>query len=87
MEASNSLENYLNNLDGADQSKKEFIKKRILAFQEIEEELKKLKPLLRNAQKKTLAYYNKNANYAIVAPTDLILDYLKDIKDILKPEE
>jgi hypothetical protein len=86
MESTNSLDKYLNDLD-ADQGKKDFIKRRILAFQEIEKQISELKPLLRNEQKKTLAYYKKSPNYAIITPTDLVLDYLKDIKDILKPEE
>jgi len=86
MEGVNSLDKYLNGLN-ADQGKKDFIKKRILAFQEIEKQMSELKPMLRDAQKKTLAYYKKSPNYSIITPTDLILDYLKDIKDILKPEE
>ena len=86
MEGVNSLDKYLNDLN-ADQGKKDFIKKRILAFQEIEKQISELKPLLRNEQKKTLVYYKKNPSYAIITPTDLVLDYLKDIKDILKPEE
>ena len=88
MENTNSLDKYLDSLN-VDQSKTDQIKKRILVFQEIDKQLTELKPLLRNAQKETLAYYKKNPKnaYQIVTPTDLILDYIKDIKEILNPEE
>jgi len=88
MEDNNSLENYLNGLNVED-SKKKQIKKRILAFQDINKQIEELKTLLRTAQKETISYYKQypqNA-YTIVYPTDLIQDYIKDIKDILKSEE
>jgi len=86
MENANSLDKFIATLD-TDDAKKNQIKKRILAFQEIDKQLAELKPLLRNAQKETLAYYKKNPKnaYQIVTPTDLILDYIKDIKEILNP--
>jgi hypothetical protein len=42
MEGVNSLDKYLNGLN-ANQGKKDFIKKRILAFQEIEKQMSELK--------------------------------------------
>lgn len=86
MEANNSLDQYLNSIRTKDSQQKEFVKRRILAFDEIDKQFQELKPLLRQAKKETLAYYKKNPNYAVITPTDLILDYIKDIKDILKNE-
>jgi len=88
MDSANSLDKFIATLD-TDDARKNQIKKRILAFQEIDKQLAELKPLLRNAQKETLAYYKQNPKnaYVVVTPTDLILDYIKDIKEILNPEE
>jgi len=41
--------------------------------------------MLSNAKNETVEYYNDNeSSYAVVKPTDLVLDYIKDIKDLLK---
>ena len=65
----------------------EFQKKRIEAFDLIENELNDVYKMLSNAKNETVDYYNtKPSSYAVVRPTDLILDYIKDIKDLLKGE-
>mgnify|MGYP003670263308 len=41
--------------------------------------------MLSNAKNETVEYYNDNeSSYSVVKPTDLVLDYIKDIKDLLK---
>ena len=67
------------------ESSSEFQKKRIAAFDQIEQELNDIYKMLSNAKNKTVEYYNDNeSSYAVVKPTDLVLDYIKDIKDLLK---
>jgi len=63
----------------------EFQKGRIDIFEKIENELNDLPPLISNAKNKTVGYYSSNpGSYAIVNSTDLILEYIKDIKTLLK---
>ena len=65
----------------------EFHKGRIDIFEKIENELNDLPPLISNAKNKTVEYYSSNpGSYAIVNSTDLILEYIKDIKTLLKGE-
>ena len=66
---------------------KTFQQKRIDAFDVIENELNDIYKMLSNAKNETSDYYNENpGSYGVVKPTDLILDYIKDIKDLLKGE-
>jgi hypothetical protein len=66
---------------------KEFHQERIDAFEKIENELNDIYKMLSNAKNKTAEYYNQNpGSYSVVYPTDLVLDYIKDIKDILTQE-
>jgi len=63
-----------------------FQKKRIDAFDEIEARLNNLYPEISNAKNETAEYYQENpGSYTVVKPTDLILDYIKDIETLLKP--
>jgi hypothetical protein len=66
---------------------KEFHQERIGAFEKIENELNDIYKMLSNAKNKTAEYYNENpGSYSVFYPTDLVLDYIKDIKDILTQE-
>jgi hypothetical protein len=66
----------------------EFQKGRIDVFEKIENELNDLPPLISNAKNKTVEYYSANpGSYAIINSTDLILEYIKDIKTLLKGEQ
>jgi hypothetical protein len=66
---------------------KEFHQERIDAFEKIENELNDIYKMLSNAKNKTAEYYSQNpGSYSVVYPTDLVLDYIKDIKDILTQE-
>ncbi len=66
---------------------KGFQNQRIQAFDSIEQELNDIYKMLSNAKNETSDYYNENpGSYSVVKPTDLVLDYIKDIKDLLKGE-
>ena len=69
------------------ESASEFQKKRIAAFDQIEQGLNDIYKMLSNAKNETSQYYTNNqSSYSVVKPTDLVLDYIKDIKDLLKGE-
>ena len=59
---------------------------RIDAFDEIENELKSLIKPLRQAKIETVKYYRQDEpkSYSVVVGTDLIKDYIKDIKTLLE---
>ncbi len=63
-----------------------FQQKRIDAFDEIENELKSLIKPLRQAKIETVKYYRQDEpkSYSVVFGTDLIKDYIKDIKTLLE---
>lgn len=63
----------------------QFQEKRIKDFDKIFQELSQITSELRLARAETIEYYKNNpTTFTIVKPTDLILDYLKDIKTLLK---
>ncbi len=67
------------------EDQKEYQNKRIEAFDVIEQEMNDIYKMLSNAKNETSDYYNDNpSSYSVIKPTDLILDYIKDIKDLLK---
>ena len=59
---------------------------RIDAFDEIENELKSLIKPLRQAKIETIKYYREDEpkSYSVKYGTDLIKDYIKDIKTLLE---
>ena len=64
-----------------------FQNERIKAFDAIEQELNDIYKMLSNAKNETSDYYNDNpSSYNVIKPTDLVLDYAKDIKNLLKGE-
>ena len=66
----------------------DFQKNRISAFDDIEQELNHIYKMISNAKNETAEYYSENpGSYNVVKPTDLVKDYLKDIKKLLKGEE
>jgi hypothetical protein len=65
----------------------DFQNRRIQSFDRIEQEMNDIYKMLSNAKNETSDYYNENpGSYSVVKPTDLVLDYIKDIKDLLKGE-
>jgi len=72
-----------------DQAKAEkFQKGRIDAYSDIEKQLVDVVKTIRQAKIETIAYYRDNPDkFAIVYGTDLIQDYLNDIKILLTPDK
>ena len=71
-------------LNEADPKRIEFQNQRIEAFKAIEARLNSLYPAIDRAKDETIAYYNENpGSYTVVTPTDLIMDYLNDIEELL----
>jgi hypothetical protein len=67
------------------ESAKDFQDQRIGSFNQIEQEINDIYKMLSNAKNETIDYYNNNkSSYNVIKPTDLILDYIKDIKELLK---
>ena len=66
-----------------------FQKERIDAFDVIEDQLKSLIKPLRQAKIETIKYYRDKEpkSYSVVFGTDLIKDYIKDIKTLLDKDE
>ena len=78
---------YKLNLKERDESRAAYQEKRIAAFQDIEKRLNSLYPLIDKAKDETIAYYqDKPESYSVVYATDLILDYIKDIENLLKQQ-
>jgi hypothetical protein len=64
-----------------------FQTQRIQAFDLIEKEINDIYKILSNAKNETINYYNENpGSYNVIKPTDLVLDYIKDIKSLLIDE-
>lgn len=71
-------------INEADPKRIEFQNQRIEAFKTIEHRLNSLYPAIDRAKDETIAYYKENPqSYAVVTPTDLIMDYLNDIEELL----
>jgi hypothetical protein len=69
------------------EEKKNFQAKRIEAFDSVEEKLNNIYTMVSNAKNETIKYYKENPDsFKVVKPTDLIGDYLEDIKKLLKKE-
>ncbi len=75
---------YKLNLKERDESRAAYQERRIAAFTELEKRLNALYPKIDKAKDETIAYYrDKPTSYGVVYATDLILDYIKDIEDLL----
>lgn len=65
-----------------------FQQERINAFKIVENELNSLSPMISNAKNQTIEFYQANPGSSeIIISTDLILEYIEDIKKLLKGEE
>ena len=62
-----------------------FQQKRIAVFDEVENKINNILPMLSNAKNETAEFYNENpGSYAIVVPTDYILEILDEVELKLK---
>ena len=68
-----------------DKKAKEYQESRIMVFDDLENRLDNVKKLLRQAKIETIKTYREQPNtFAVVKPTDMIGDYIKDIETLLK---
>jgi len=76
---------FLDDMQINEPSRREFIKNRIMAFDALEDKLNQLVPLMQQAKNQTIDYYrNKPESYAIVYGTDLAQEYLNDLIELFK---
>jgi len=84
------LRNFFNmynmNIKEEEDKLEKFQQGRIDAFDEIENNLDDLKKIIRQAKIETVKYYRQDEpkSYSVVYGTDLIKDYIKDIKTLLE---
>ena len=63
----------------------DFQNKRIAVFDEVEDKINNILPMLSNAKNETAQYYNENpGSYKIIVPTDYILEILDEVELKLK---
>ena len=79
------VDQFIEDIQINDPSRREFISSRLRAFDEIEEKLNQLVPLMQQAKNKTFDFYrSKPESYSIVYGTDLAKDYLNDLIELFK---
>lgn len=79
------VDQFIEDMQINDPSRREFISSRLRAFDEIEEKLNKLVPLMQQAKNKTFDFYrSKPESYSILYGTDLAKDYLNDLIELFK---
>jgi len=62
----------------------DFQKRRIAGLEEIEKLMNEITPLVSNAKNDTIELYGGNAgSYDITQPVEIVLNYLKEIKELL----
>ncbi len=62
----------------------DFQKRRIAGLEEIEKLMNEITPLVSNAKNDTIELYGGNAgSYDITQPIEIVLNYLKEIKELL----
>ena len=65
-----------------------FQEKRIAAFDVLEEQVIELLKNVRDAKVETIKYYKSNPDsFSVAYPTDLIADYINDIKNLLTQDD
>lgn len=81
------VDQFLNDMNINEPSRREFVKSRIMAFDALEDKLNQLIPLMQQAKNKTIDYYrNKPESYGIVYGTDLAQEYLNDLIELFKQD-
>jgi hypothetical protein len=75
---------YNRNINEQEDKASKFHKERIEAFDVLENRLDVVKKLLRLAKIETIKAYREQPNtFAVIKPTDIIGDYIKDIEILL----
>ncbi len=76
---------YKGNIKEQEDKVSKFQGERIEAFDKLEDRLDVIKKLLRLAKIETIKVYREQPNtFAVVKPTDIIEDYIKDIETLLQ---
>jgi hypothetical protein len=76
---------YNGNIKEQEDKASKFHEERIEAFDKLEIKLDSIKKSLRQAKIETIKTYREQPNtFAVIKPTDIIGDYLKDIEILLK---
>lgn len=79
LEETEATDTYINSLNLTDPTLSQFIEKRVGDFDQIEDKLNTLLPLLKQAKTKTMEYYKNSPDFKVQYGTDLAADYLDDI--------
>lgn len=80
-------EQFLDDMQINEPSRREFIKSRLLGFDAIEDKLNQLVPMMQKAKNKTIDYYRNNpSSYAVVYGTDLAQEYLNDLINLFNEQ-
>ena len=81
------VEQFLDDMQINEPSRREFIKSRLLGFDAIEDKLNQLVPMMQKAKNKTIDYYRNNpSSYAVVYGTDLAQEYLNDLINLFNEQ-
>ena len=81
----NSFNMYKYRITEQDDKASKYQEERINAFDELESRLDNIKKLLRQGKIETIKVYREQPNtFAVVKPTDIIGDFIKDIETLLK---
>jgi len=78
------LETYINSLGIKNEKLKKFISNRILGFDNIENKINELVPLIKSAKQQTINFYEKNKEFQILFGTDIAESYLDDLITLFK---
>lgn len=81
------VESYIASLNIDNKRLKQFITKRLLDFDIIEDNLTTIIELLKRAKLKTIQSYEQEPNYKVLFSTDLVKDSLEEILTLLKQNE
>ena len=81
------VEQFLDDMQINEPSRREFIKSRLLGFDAIEDKLNQLVPMMQKAKNKTIDYYRNNpSSYAVVYGTDFAQEYLNDLINLFNEQ-
>ena len=81
----NSFNMYKYRITEQNDKASKYQEERINAFDELESRLDNIKKLLRQGKIETIKVYREQPNtFAVVKPTDIIGDFIKDIETLLK---
>ena len=80
-------EQFLDDMQINDPARRKFVKSRLLGFDDVEDKLNQLVPMMQQAKNKTIDYYRNNPDsYAVVYGTDLAQEYLNDLINLFNEQ-